>query len=173
MWEKRLRIQVSKQPDGSGSMRCTRADGSETWQKQTKHAAHFALHDLTHLAVETALGYQRGFFGLLSVGWDFGDTGGKGVRGPLPPEAVEVERIVGVFDSERACGMLWTLEEFNEYAPRLFTQDEIFAVRSLRGDLFRQWAEVPPGQKLELQFPMSSFKRSALCAAKPESSLSK
>jgi hypothetical protein len=137
-------------------MRCTRADGSVTWQKQTKHAAHFALHDLTHLAVETALGYQRGFFGLLSEGWDFDDTGGKGARGPLPPEAIEVEGIVGVFDSERACGTLWTLEEFNQYAQRRLTQEELLAVRRLRGALFNQWSEVAPGQKLELQFPMSS-----------------
>ena len=147
-----LKIQISKQPDGSGSMRCTRPDGSVTWQKQTKHAAHFALHDLTHYAVETALGYQRGFFGLISEGWDFDDTTGKGSRGPLPLEAVEVERVVGVFDTERGCGMLWTVEEFSEYAPRKFTQEEIQAVRSLRGKLFQQWSEVAPGQKLELQF---------------------
>jgi hypothetical protein len=158
-----LRIQISRQPDGSGSMRCTRADGSATWQKQTKHAAHFALHDLTHLAVETVLGYSRGLFGLLAEGWDFDDTGGKGARGPLPAEAIEVEGIVGVFDSERGCGTLWTMEEFNQYAPRQLTQEEIFAVRGMRGALFSQWAEVAAGQKLELRFPMDN--RSVTVAA--------
>ena len=70
-------------------LRCVRADGSLTWQKQTdRHAAFFALHDLTHFAVETTLGYARGFFGLIAEGWDFEDTGGKGARGPLPPEAI-------------------------------------------------------------------------------------
>jgi len=52
-----LQIEIAKQPDGAGILRCTRHDGSITWQKQTKRAAHFALHDLTHYAVETALSY--------------------------------------------------------------------------------------------------------------------
>jgi hypothetical protein len=102
-------------------LRCIRQDGSVTWQKQPTHAAYFALHDLTHYAVETALGYKRGFFGLIAEGWEVDDTTGKGARGALPAEAVEVERIVGLFDSERASGALWTAEEFNEFAPRALT----------------------------------------------------
>jgi len=58
-----LQIEIVKQPDGGGVLRCTRQDRSVTWQKQTRHASHFALHDLTHYAVEIALGYRRGFFG--------------------------------------------------------------------------------------------------------------
>ena len=96
-----MRIEIVKRADGAGVLRCVRPDGSVTWQKQTRHAAHFALHDLTHYAVETALGYRRGFFGLIAEGWDIEDTSGKGGRGALPAEALEVERIVGLFDSER------------------------------------------------------------------------
>jgi hypothetical protein len=84
-----LQIEISKRSDGAGALRCTRKDGSVTWQKQPKHGAHFALHDITHYAVETALVYRRGFFGLIAKGWDLDDTTGKGARGPLPPEAVE------------------------------------------------------------------------------------
>src|SRR5712671_7932495 len=113
-----LKIEIAKQPDGAGVLRCTRQDGSVTWQKQTRHAAHFALHDLTHYAVETALGYRHGFFGLIAEGWDMEDTTGKGIRGPLPAEAIEVERIIGLFDAERASGVLWTPEEFSARAPR-------------------------------------------------------
>jgi len=147
-----LKIEIVKQQDGSGVLRCMRPDGSLTWQKQTKHATHFALHDLTHYAVETSLGYRHGFFGLIAEGWDVDDTTGKGVRGALPAEAVEVERIVGLFDSERASSTLWSREEFNEYAPRALTDTEIQAVRSLRGTLFQQWFATAPGQKLELTF---------------------
>ena len=146
-----LRIEISKRADGVGVLRCIRQDGSVTWQKQPKHGAHFALHDLTHYAVETALGYRRGFFGLIAEGWEVEDTTGKGARGPLPPEAVEVERIVGLFDSERGSGMLWTAEEFNEFAPRPLTEAEILEVRALRGKLFKQWAAIEPGQELELR----------------------
>jgi hypothetical protein len=51
-----LRIEIVKRVDGGGVLRCTRADGSVVWQKQSRHAAHFALHDLTHFSVETASG---------------------------------------------------------------------------------------------------------------------
>lgn len=145
-----LRIEILKQSDGSGILRCTRHDGSVTWQKQTRHAAHFALHDLTHYAVETTLGYRRGFFGLIAKGWEIEDTTGKGTRGALPAEALEVERIVGLFDAERGSGSLWTPEEFSQFAPRPLTAEEILNVRSTRAALFRKWAETAPGQKLEL-----------------------
>jgi hypothetical protein len=80
-----LRVQMTKRPDGSGVLRCTRADGSVTWQKQNaRHAPFFALHDLTHFAVESALELPRGFFGLVAEGWDLDDLTGKGTRGPLP-----------------------------------------------------------------------------------------
>jgi len=147
-----LKIAITKRADGAGVLSCTRADGSGTWQKQTRHAAHFALHDLTHFAVETTLGYRRGFFGLISEGWDVDDTTGKGSRGRLPPEALEVEQIVGLFDRERASGTIWTAEEFNSFAPRKMTENEIREVRKRRSGLFQQWFAVAPGEKLELTF---------------------
>jgi len=156
-----LQIQISKQPDGAEVLRCTRADGSATWQKQTRHAVHFVLHDLTHFAVETALAYRHGFFGLIADGWDVDDTTGKGARGPLPPEAIEVERIVGLFDSERGSGALWAVEEFNQFAPRELSAVEIQTVRNLRAELFQQWFAITPGQKLVLWFPQAPPERAA------------
>lgn len=147
-----LHIEIVKRPDGAGVLTCRRRDGSVTWQKQTRHAAHFALHDLTHYSVETILGYRRGFFGLIAEGWEVDDTTGKGIRGSLPAEALEVERIVGLFDAERASGVLWTCEQFNESAPRRLTDTDIQRVRALRADLFQKWSLVVPGQKLELTF---------------------
>jgi hypothetical protein len=151
-----LRIEISRAFEGTVTLRCARPDGTATWQKQTKHAAHFVLHDLTHFAVETSLACQRGFFGLIAEGWDIADTTGKGKRGALPPEAVEVERIVGLFDSERASGTLWTAEEFNAFAPRPLSEPEIQRVRALRSALFQRWFALPEGQKLELKFEPGS-----------------
>lgn len=152
-----MRVQITKKSDGSGVLRCVRADGSVTWQKQTdRHAAYFSLHDLTHFAVETTLGYQRGFFGLIAEGWDIEDTTGKGARGPLPPEAGEAEMIVGLFSAERASGVIWTVDEFNESAAMVGTRklsfDEIVRVKKKRSELFLQWSAVAPGATLELQF---------------------
>src|ERR1700687_1914783 len=151
-----LKIEIAKQLDGAGVLRCTRQDGSATWQKQTKQAAHFALHDLTHYAVETTLGYRHAFFGLIAEGWDVEDTTGKGARGPLPAEAIEVERIVGLVHAERGSGVLWTPEEFSAVAPRPLTGSEIESVRTLRATLFKRWFAIAPGEKLELEFELTS-----------------
>ena len=152
-----LRIEIVKRTDGAGLLRCIRADGSVTWQKQSeRHAVHFTHHDLTHFAIETTLGYEQGFFGLIASGWNIEDATGQGARGPLPDEAVEVESVVGLFDSERGSGALWTADEFAEFAPRKLTRtlDEpaIRAIRSGRADLFRRWAAIEVGGKLELEY---------------------
>ena len=158
-----LRIQITKRADGVGLLRCVRADGSATWQKQTnRHAPFFALHDLTHFAVESTLGFQRGFFGLIAEGWEMDDTTGKGARGPLPEEAAEVEFIVGSLDRERASAAIWTADEFNEFAsihaassgrraPRLLSDEELARVRKRRAELFSQWHALQPGETIELR----------------------
>ncbi|MBV9147559.1 MAG: hypothetical protein JO065_16715 [Acidobacteria bacterium] len=147
-----LQLEIVKRADGSGLLRCTRADGSVTWQKQSRHAAHFSLHDLTHYSVETSLGYRHAFFGLIAEGWEIEDTTGKGSRGALPPEALEVERIVGLFDAERSGGQMWTVEEFNEQSPRRLSAAEIQRVKAMRAELFERWSRVQPGEALKLMF---------------------
>jgi hypothetical protein len=158
-----LRIQITKRPDGNGVLRCMRADGSVTWQKQERHAAFFALHDLTHFAVESTLDFRRGFYGLIAEGWDVEDTTGKGARGPLPDEAVEVEYLVGSLDAERTGGTTWTASEFNDYAalaasnsnraaPRSLTDQDLVRVRARRDKLFAEWFATPPGGTLTLSY---------------------
>lgn len=147
-----MRIEIVKRADGAGVLRCTRADGSVAWQKQGRHAAHFALHDLTHYTVETTLGFDKGFFGLIRSGWEMDDTTGKGQKGALPPEAIQVEWIVGALDSERRVGVQWTLDEFREYSQTMVSQEQIDRLRALREELFIKWRAVAPGDKLELTF---------------------
>jgi hypothetical protein len=160
-----LQIQITKRADGGGVLKCIRADGSETWQKQSdRHAAFFALHDLTHFAVESELGIRDAFFGLIAAGWSIEDTTGKGARGALPLDAQFVENVVGTLDSVRASGARWTAEEFNENtarfaanggrpAPRRLSDDDLARVRKRRAELFEQWRALPIGQTLELDFP--------------------
>ena len=155
-----LQIEIAKRADGVGVLRCTREDGSVTWQKQIRNAAHFAVHDLTHYAVERALGYRHAFFGLIAEGWEIEDATGKGSHGELPAEALEVERIVGLFDAERNSGELWSREEFNRFAPRALTEADIQSVRRLRAELFAQWSAIAPGEKLELTFETATASRS-------------
>jgi hypothetical protein len=93
---------------------------------------------------------------LIASGWNIEDTSGKEARGRLPDEAGEVESIVGLFDSERSSGTLWTAKEFAAFLPRTLTRSlddtSIQAIRAGRADLFRQWAAIEIGRKLELQF---------------------
>jgi len=158
-----LRIQITKRADGVGVLRCVRADGSVTWQTQDRHAAHFALHDMTHFAVESTLGTRRAFFGLIAEGWEIADTTGKGSRGALPAEALEVERIVGLLDAERASGAITSVEDFNKFRiteaapnPRQLTQEELQTIRARRVDLFSRWSALPVGATLELDFQIES-----------------
>ena len=154
-----MRVLISRPGEGRSVLRCVRSDGSETWQKQEQHAAFFVAHDLTHFAVESTLGYQSAFYGLIASGWNIADTTGKGARGALPPEAIEVETLVGLFDAERASAALWTADEFNSAwrmksglpAPVL-TGVQLAAIRKRRAELLAQWAAVPVGSALELDF---------------------
>jgi hypothetical protein len=77
---------------------------------------------------------------------------GKGARDGLPDEATEVERMVGLFDAERAAGATWGVSEFNRNGARELTEDEIPRVRDLCAELFGKWVAVPPGELLALEF---------------------
>jgi hypothetical protein len=148
-----LAIQISKRRDGGSVLRCQRPDGSVTWQKQEgSNATFFPVHDLTHFAVEATLGYRRGFFGLIAEGWDIEDTTGKGRRGRPPEEAIEVERIVGLLDRERASGEVMDAAEFAEFAGRRLADEQLQAVRSRCAELLWQCRALPAGSAIELQW---------------------
>lgn len=159
-----LRIQITKRADGSALLRCERADGTASWQKQEgKNAAFFPLHDLTHYAVESELAFRSGFYGLVADGWDIEETTGQEARGPLPPEAVAVERIVGALDAERASRATASAEDFNAQAaiyaahrglpaPRVLTDEELNRVRARIRELFYDWFALADGKTLELSF---------------------
>jgi hypothetical protein len=160
-----LILQFTKRKDGGALLRCIRADDSTTWQRQDDNRAAFLpLHDLTHYAVETELGFGCGFYGLVADGWEIADTTGKGASGPLPDEAIEVEYIVGSLGAERTGASACTAKEFNQLAsafaktrgrpePRPLTDAELTRVRSRIHELFTRWRALPPGATLELAFP--------------------
>ena len=149
-----LTVQITKRKGGGSVLRCVRKDGSSTWQKQDRHAAFFAIHDLTHFAVESVLGFRNGFFGLIAQGWDIDDTTGKGARGRLPEEAGQVEQLVGLMGAERASGEIMTAEDLTRFAtlPSPLTEGQARRVRERCSELFWQWNALPVGQTLELRW---------------------
>ncbi|MBA3467934.1 MAG: hypothetical protein H0T21_11030 [Gemmatimonadaceae bacterium] len=158
-----LQIRIKKSADGRTSLSCTRADGTTTWQRQQgSQAAFFPRHDLTHYAVENALGLESGFFPLVACGWDLTDFGTPWPRGPLPLAANVSEMIVSFFDRERASGELGTAADLNEVvrsycvqhgigAPT-FDDSDVARVRQARGALFQRWDALSSGEALELSF---------------------
>lgn len=165
-----LTIRLKRHVDAATSLTCARADGSSTWQRLDGPTAMvFPVHDLTHFAVETTLGFRRGFFGLLADGWAIQDFVAPLPRGEIPDEAKEVELIVGFFDSDRRQGEEWTAVDFEAHAeafvgaarargkavpPRthILTDDDIRRVREARSDLVSRWMQLAPGDTLELSF---------------------
>jgi len=163
-----LALRFIKQPDGGSVLQCTRADGTVTFQRHAgAQGAFFPVHDLTHYAVESELGFAGAFFGLVAAGWDIEDTTGKGPRGPIPPEAMTVEYLVGALDLERAGSVEWTAETLNAHAramaekdgrpaPREFTDLDLDRVRAQMHSLLARWASIRPGGTLDLSFDSSS-----------------
>ena len=153
-------MQLTKRADGGVVLRCVRADGSATWQRQEgPRAAFFPFHDLTHLAVESTLGFGAGFYGLVADGWDIDDTGGKGRRGRLPAEAVLVEHVVGLLDRERMGGAPpLSAQAFAEQlatagqAPPPLGDADLDAVRARVAELHEAWAALAVGATLDLPF---------------------
>src|SRR5215471_15727725 len=145
-----LRVQFTKRTDGSVVLRCVRRDGSATWQRHEKHASFFSYHDLRHFAVETTLGFGKGFYGLIADGWDITDTTGKGRRGRLSAASVFVEHIVGLLERERVGDAApLSASEFNAQIIGMvgtdpdhpsFTDDQLTTVRNRTQELHNQWA---------------------------------
>jgi hypothetical protein len=159
-----MTIQFMKRADGGVVLKCIRADGSTTWQRvDDKHAAFFPLHDLTHYAVETELGFRRGFYGLIAEGWEIAETTGKTARGALPGETLEVEYLVSALSAERAGGAIAGASEFNQLAatyadargmppPRQVSDEDLARVRLRFDELAIRWRALPAGGMLELLF---------------------
>ena len=98
----------------------------------------------------------------MAEGWDLKDFGKPWPRGPLPPEALVSEFIVGFLDRERGAGVEWSAAELGGAAATYFVQHGLDApcitdhdlrqLRDKRRELFAQWAALPVGETLELPF---------------------
>jgi hypothetical protein len=161
-----LAIRLTRKRDGAVVLELRRHDGSSTWQKRTGPTAEFfAVHDLTHYAVETVLGYRHAFYGLVAEGWDLADFGHPWPRGPLPDDALPAEVIVGCFDRQRAAGAPLTAEDCNTTAASYFSnagrrspvslsEEDLARVRARMSDLIWRWQALAEGDTLALSFPV-------------------
>lgn len=154
-----LTLQFKKRSDGGSALTLLRADGSRVWQRQDRHAEFFSSHDLTHYAVESVLGIRHAFYGLIADGWDFASFEKPWPRGPLPAEAIWVERFVSLLDVERfqksVGGEAFTAADINAQLgagvrPPV-TDDDLRAIRRLRDEGFAAWDATAEGETLTLR----------------------
>lgn len=134
------------------TLTCIRDDGSVTWS----HIHHgFALHDLTHYVVETTLGLQNGFFGLVSKGYNIPEFSlPKSDRSfNIPDEAILVEPIVALLQMEH-----WEsfpeelIDKDSPELPPHVTSEQIDSIRKKLHELVQKWEEMSPGESLKLEY---------------------
>jgi hypothetical protein len=150
---------------------CVRDDASVAVQR-SGHGGFFAMHDLLHYAVETTLGFEQAFFGLMAAGWSFetfGDRNDPRYRS-MPAEADLAERLVDVLSRhvgndawrDEELRPLWAEDVNRELAVVLdgtdaagfrFETDRLLAICRAFDELALRWAGVPVGGHLELAFP--------------------
>ena len=152
-----LTIELKKAKDGRPSLACVRADGTRTWAKVHPF---FPTHDLTHCAVESELGYDQAFFGLIASGWEIDEFAKAGAAKRLPPQSLCAENIVGHLERGVAVGaaelnaaLAMNTELAGFASCTTVTDAELDAIRALRSRLTREWWELPEGETLRVPFP--------------------
>lgn len=172
-------IRMKKTDDGV-VMTCVR-EGHPPQIQRTAHDGFFALHDLLHYAVETALGFDQAFLGLIATGWSFENfTRRDDPRyRALPPQALAAEHIVNIFSltlreavpqDQELLELL--AEEINRdlaaamrdcgiAAPTL-TAVDVATICKTFSDLSRRWAALSVGGELQLAFPQPQTPASSI-----------
>src|SRR4051812_40234637 len=99
-------------PKGKPVLTCIRDDGSLVYTR-LRQGEFFARHDLLHYAVESTLGLQHSFFGLIAAGWTIEAFDQAGAARELRAEAVHTEFMVGQLMQEYSFPSPTTAEKFN------------------------------------------------------------
>lgn len=154
-------IRFVKHPTRPPSSTCIREDGSETWVQDRKNAAFFVEHDMLHYCVETELGFDQAFYGLVAAGRDMNDFGTKdGVKDILPEQAGQAETLVGMLQGLVSQNWNASYSDYEDWltfmgnpeAPKL-TEPQWTSIVTRWKDLLLQLRSLPFEQPLELQFP--------------------
>lgn len=151
---KKGKHQAKHKPD---TLTCIRNDGSITWQHIHRG---FVQHDFAHYVIETTLGFHNAFFGLVSKGHDIPDFSRPKSERPfeIPPEAIAVEPIVALLQSE-----LWEsfptplLETDSACLPPNVTEAQLKSMREQLRELLQQWDNLEPGESMQLEFASLKF----------------
>ena len=151
---KKGKNQSKHKPD---TLTCIRDDGSTTW---TYLHRGFAIQDFAHYVVETTLGYQRSFFGLVTKGYDIPDFNQPKAKRPfeIPEEALNTEVIVGLLQTDLLESLRGNAERdelFRDYSallPVKITAVQLEIMQQKLQILLQKWHDLQPGESMTLQF---------------------
>ena len=160
----RLTFSLKRRNDREAVLVLTRENGTSSVGAIGPADGYFPVHDLTHYVIESAFGFNEGFLGLVSSGWDIKDFEIRGASKIIPPEAMLAESAAGELSRQEMMQQYSSAEDFT-WAVNLVMQnggsslrlppctDEKFAAMlSSLGDLRQRWAATPAGEALTLSF---------------------
>ncbi len=151
---KKGKNQSKHKPD---TLTCIRDDGSVTW---TYLHPGFAIQDFAHYVVETTLGYQHSFLGLVARGYDIPDFNLPKTKRPfeIPEEALNTEVIVGLLQTDLLESLRGNadncelLRDYGELLPVKITDAQLEIMQQKLQVLLQQWHDLQPGESITLQF---------------------
>lgn len=152
-----LTVELKRIRDGRPGLTCIRVDGTRTWARLHPF---FPTHDLAHCAVESVLGFDQAFFGLIAAGWDIDDFTAPGRAVQLPAQALLAERIVGHIERGLATNAAALADALATEAPAAetapVTDAQLDTIRDLLADLIAAWRALSPGETLRVRFPVTA-----------------
>jgi hypothetical protein len=161
-----MQVLFTKHTSKPPTLTCIRDDGTTTWFQSKNHGDFFAIHDLTHYAIETILQYDQAFFGLVAHGRNLDDFAGT-VHGEketraYPSEALYAEIMAGLLTVAENTNNKLNYGDFitslkescvkhSTPVPKI-TEVQIQAIRSRVHELTQRWHSTPEGDTLHLTF---------------------
>ncbi|MEO1485573.1 MAG: hypothetical protein AAFU57_07500 [Bacteroidota bacterium] len=163
-----MKIQIKKGDGKPSILTCIRKDGSTSWAKLYPG---MEAHDLAHYIVETILGFENAFYGMVAKGIDIADFEIPREQRPetvipqnLPPESLVTEHLVNLLlvkwqSGEETLDLSMALKPILEehklpYPTQLnaITQQQIWQEFTT---LLARWDQLPPGEIIEFDFEVS------------------
>ena len=152
---KKGKHQWKHKPD---TLTCIRDDGSITWTHLHRGFVH---HDFAHYVVETTLGFENAFFGLVAKGHDIPDFSEPKAKRPfeIPKEAIDTEPIVALLQADfpntpnvQDANANGIFQEHSETLPVSITDEQLEVMQQKLQTLLKQWQDLQPGESMTLQF---------------------
>jgi hypothetical protein len=156
-----LTLRLTKGRDARDVVTFVREDGTRSWGRLTPDSA--PVRDLAHYVVESTLGLDKGFLGLIADGWDVAAFARPTAAAELPKEALWADAVAGLLSLEAMRGDMLAVDEFNAavaettsrarpgYRPTI-SAAELADMRCALTRLRRRWDALPPGATVQLEF---------------------